>query len=81
MTTAACRERLTRNTAYHRAAFLARGKAGLYTNWIQYVTHTVYDEKGAWTPIPGEKAVFFNPHTEQEHIDTFVAQLHGATSI
>lgn len=78
MTTAACRARLTRNTAYHRAVFLARGKAGLYTNWIQYVTHTAYDDKGAWTPIPGEKAVFFNPHTDQEHIDTFVARLHGA---
>lgn len=77
ITTAACRERLARNTAYHRALFLARGKAGLYTNWIEYVTHTAYDDKGTWNPIPGEKAVFFNPHTEQEHIDTFVARLHG----
>lgn len=81
MTTADYRERLNRNTAYHRAVFLARGKVGLYTNWINYVAQTAYDEKGAWSPIPGEKAVFFNPHTEQEHIDTFVARLHGAPGI
>lgn len=65
-------------SAYHRAAFLARGKAGLYTNWIEYVTHTAYDDKGTWQPIPGEKAVFFTPHTEQQHIDTFVVRLHGS---
>ena len=51
-----------------------------FANWIQYVTHTAYDNKGAWDPIPGEKAVF-NPHTEQEYIDVFVARLHNAPSI
>jgi len=63
MTTTACRARLTRNTAYHRAVFLARGKAGLYTNWIQYVTHTAYDDKGAWNPIPGARKRSFSTLT------------------
>ena len=34
-------------------------------------------DKGAWNRIPGEKAVFFNLHTEQEQIDTYLARLHG----
>ncbi|MFO0922629.1 MAG: pyridoxal-dependent decarboxylase [Pirellulales bacterium] len=71
------RERLAENSAYHRKVFLKRGKVGLYTNWIQYVTHTDYDEQGDWMPIPGEKAVFMNPHTQQAHIDQFLARLHG----
>lgn len=71
------RERLNRNNAYHRDVFLRRGKKGLYTNWIQYVSHTQYDENGHWEPIPGEKAVFMNPMTDPEHIDAFVANLHG----
>lgn len=69
--------RLRDNQAYHREVFLRRGKVGLYTNWIQYVTHTEYDERGRWQPLPGEKAVFFNPHTDQIHIDRFIERLHG----
>lgn len=71
------RKRLAENTAYHRRVFLERGKVGLYTNWIQYVTHSDYDEQGQWVPIPGEKAVFMNPHTQQTHIDQFLARIHG----
>lgn len=71
------RAHLARNSAYHRGVFERRGKTGLYTNWIQYAAHTDYDEHGEWAPLPGEKAVFFNPHTEPEHIDQFVAHLHG----
>lgn len=71
------RNRLMANTAYHRGVFKERGKVGLYTNWIQYVTHSDYDEHGRWMPIPGEKAVFMNPHTQQTHIDQFLARLHG----
>ena len=70
-------ERLTRNQEYHRRVFLARGKVGLYTNWIQFATHTAYDEHGKWLALPGEKAVFFNASTEQRHIDHFFARLHG----
>jgi len=33
-------QRLADNTSYHRRIFLNRGKVGLYTNWIQYVTHS-----------------------------------------
>ena len=54
-------QRLADNTSYHRRIFLNRGKVGLYTNWIQYVTHSDYDEHGQWVAIPGEKAVFMNP--------------------
>ena len=71
------RKRVTDNTAYHRRIFMERGKVGLYTNWIQYVTHSDYDEQGQWFPIPGEKAVFMNPHTQQTHIDQFLAQVHA----
>lgn len=75
--TESTRQRLAGNTSYHRKVFLQRGKVGLYTNWIQYVTHTDYDEQGKWIPIPGEKAVFMNPHTQQAHIDQFLGRLHG----
>ncbi|MFO0940300.1 MAG: pyridoxal-dependent decarboxylase [Pirellulales bacterium] len=75
--TEATRKRLADNSAYHRDVFVQRGKVGLYTNWIQYVTHTDYDEQGRWIPIPGEKAVFMNPHTQQAHIDQFLGRLHG----
>ena len=70
-------QRLADNTSYHRRIFLNRGKVGLYTNWIEYVTHSDYDEHGQWVPIPGEKAVFMNPHTQQTHIDQFLARLNG----
>ena len=63
-----------------RATNAQADKVG-FANWIQYVTHTAYDNKGAWNPIPGEKAVSFNSHTEQKHIDVFVARLHNAPSI
>jgi len=72
------RARTARNSAYHRAAFLRRGKQGLYTNWVEFVTTTGYSPSGAWHPLPGEKAVFFNPLTDPAHIDAFVARLHGA---
>jgi hypothetical protein len=75
--TPACHERLIRHQNYHRAVFLHRGKVGLYTNWIQFVTHTDYDDRGHWIPLPGEKAVFFNPYTDQIHIDRFLSRLHG----
>jgi glutamate/tyrosine decarboxylase-like PLP-dependent enzyme len=77
MQTEETRKRLLDNSAYHREVFVQRGKVGLYTNWIQYVTHTDYDEQGRWIPIPGEKAVFMNPHTQQAHIDQFLGRLHG----
>lgn len=74
---AAHRARVARNNAYHRDVFLRRGKQGLYTNWVQFVTNTDYSETGAWAPLPGEKAVFMNPMTDYAHIDQFVARLHA----
>lgn len=52
MPTEDCRERLNRNTAYHRAGFLARGKVGLYTNWIHYVAQTAYVAGPCYTRSP-----------------------------
>jgi glutamate/tyrosine decarboxylase-like PLP-dependent enzyme len=75
--TAEYQERVERNNAYHREVFLRRGKVGLYTNWVQFVTNTDYDEHDGWKPLPGEKAVFMNPMTDPAHIDRFVAHLHA----
>jgi glutamate/tyrosine decarboxylase-like PLP-dependent enzyme len=71
------RARVSRNNAYHRGVFLRRGKQGLYTNWVQFVTNTNYSDTGAWAPLPGEKAVFMNPMTDAAHIDRFIARLHA----
>lgn len=73
----AWRRRIQQHNAYHREVFLRRGKRGLYTNWVQFATHTNYDETDKWEPIPGEKAVFFNPLTDPCHIDAFLTRLHG----
>jgi len=70
-------ERVERNNRFHRAAFLRRGKIGLYTNWVEFIAHTDYDLKGRCGAIPGEKAVFMNPRTRYEDIDRFIASIHG----
>lgn len=72
------RKRVQANTAYHRAIFKGRGRKHLFTNWIEFVSHTTYDEYGRWEPLPGEKAVFMNPLTSREHIDAYIAGVHGA---
>lgn len=71
----ASRERLERNSLWHRNIFLGRGKIGLYTNWVGFIAHTEYDEKRRFLRIPGEKAVFMNPATTREQIDLFVNHL------
>ncbi len=71
------RRRLQQNNAYHREVFLRRGKRGLYTNWVEFASHTNYDENDQWEALPGEKAVFMNPYTDREHIDAFIGRLHG----
>jgi glutamate/tyrosine decarboxylase-like PLP-dependent enzyme len=67
--------RVRRNDAWHRARFLERGKVGLYTNWIEFVAHTDYDERGRVRRLPGEKAVFMNPATTRGDIDRFIAHI------
>jgi glutamate/tyrosine decarboxylase-like PLP-dependent enzyme len=67
--------RVQRNTSFHRSTFLARGKQDLYTNWVQFAAHTEYDDAGRWEALPGEKAVFMNPLTEQTHIEAFMHKL------
>ncbi len=64
--------RIRQNTDYHRAMFQKRSQKGLYTSWIEFASHTNYDEEGKFIRIPGEKAVFFNPLTKYEHIDQFL---------
>lgn len=68
-------QRVRRNTRYHRELFLNRKKRHLYTNWVEFITHSDYDEKGQWSKIPGEKAVFMNPLTTRQNIDTFIDSL------
>lgn len=73
--TASYHQRVEENTAYHRNIFLHRKKQNLYTNWVEFITHSNYDEKGRWSKIPGEKAVFMNPMTTRTQIDAFIASL------
>lgn len=68
-------QRVEANTSYHRNLFLNRKKRKLYTNWVEFITHSDYDEKGHWSKIPGEKAVFINPLTTRKHIDEFIETL------
>ncbi len=69
--------RLRRNSDYHRTVFQSRGKKGLYTNWVDFIAHTNYDNFGRYRRIPGEKAVFMNPLTTYCQIDEFMPLLHG----
>lgn len=68
-------ERVARNSKYHRDIFLRRGKVGLFTNWVEYISHTTHDEKDRHGYIPGEKAVFMNPRTTFKEIDEFLLKL------
>lgn len=68
-------KRLQGNTYWHRQRFLNRKKEGLFTNWIEFMAHTNYDQKGNFLKIPGEKAVFMNPLTTYKDIDTFINNL------
>ena len=71
------RERVERNSRFHREVFLKRGKVGLYTNWVKFIAHTDYDVLGRCGALPGEKAVFMNPRTRFEDIDTFIESIFG----
>jgi glutamate/tyrosine decarboxylase-like PLP-dependent enzyme len=67
--------RVERNNSWHRQVFLERGKVGLFTNWVTFIAHTDYDEKGKYLRLPGEKAVFMNPATSRQDIDRFIEQI------
>jgi len=67
--------RIQRNNQWHRNAFLNRGKVGLFTNWVEFIAHTEYDEKRRIRKLPGEKAVFMNPVTTRKEIDIFIANI------
>ena len=69
------RERLHRNNLWHRTLFLARGKVGLFTNWVEFIAHSDYDEKERSHRIPGEKAVFMNPATTRKEIDQYISHI------
>jgi len=72
--------RLDRNSNYHRDIFERRGKVGLYTNWVEYISHTAHDEDDRHCFIPGEKAVFVNPRTTFTDIDKFLENLLAANA-
>ncbi len=69
------RARVRRNSDWHNAVFVKRGKVGLYTNWIEFVAHTDYDDRGRSLRLPGEKAVFMNPATTRREIDMFIENI------
>lgn len=66
---------MRRNSKWHRDLFLARGKHGLYTNWVDSIACSIYAPNSKYVYIPGEKAVFMNPNTQRKHIDAFLALL------
>jgi len=68
-------ERFERNSLWHRHVFLKRGKVGLFTNWVEFIAHTDYDEMGRMHKFPGEKAVFMNPATTRKEIDIFIENI------
>lgn len=68
-------DRIKRNSDWHRAIFLQRGKCGLFTNWIEAAARSRYDERGRYFYIPGEKAVFMNPNTTRREIDQFIENI------
>ncbi|SQD76713.1 pyridoxal phosphate-dependent decarboxylase family protein [Moritella yayanosii] len=68
-------ERLLRNNSWHREIFNQCGKVGLYTNWVEFISRSAYNEYDKYTYIPGEKAVFMNPATGRKQIDTFIANI------
>ncbi len=72
--------RVARNNHWHRTAFLERGKVGLFTNWVSFVAHTDYDDKGRYHRLPGEKAVFMNPATTRREIDRFIENIRPAVT-
>ncbi len=73
-------ERLARNNAWHRRVFLERGRAGLFTNWVEFIAHTAYDDRGRHYRLPGEKAVFLNPATTRREIDIYIDTLCRAAA-
>lgn len=66
---------MVRNSRWHRELFLKRGKAGLFTNWVDSIACSAYAEHNRFAYIPGEKAVFMNPVTQRHHIDAFAKML------
>ena len=74
-------ERLERNNAWPRRLFLERGKTGLFTNWVTFIAHTGYDDKGGYRRLPGEKAVFMNPSTSRIEIDRLVEKVATSAAI
>lgn len=68
-------ERVKQNIEWHRQVFLAKGKVGLYTNWVESVINTTRDNRNHYLKLPGEKAVFMNPKTTRSEIDLFIDNL------
>lgn len=72
----AIKSRMEHNSEFHRHIFNNRGKTGLYTNWVEFISRSNYVGRGIYSYIPGEKAVFMNPATQREHIEAFLERLY-----
>lgn len=68
-------ERLRRNSRWHREVFNQCGKEGLYTNWVEFISRSAYNQYGKYSYLPGEKAVFMNPATGRAEIDAFIGNI------
>lgn len=65
-------KRVDGNSRWHRSNFLRRQKRGLFSSWVESISHSIYNSKGAYKCFPGEKVVFMNPLTTRSLIDEFI---------
>ncbi|HAS6346791.1 TPA: aspartate aminotransferase family protein [Vibrio vulnificus] len=69
-------ESIVTSATYHRSNFLSRRGRYLKTNWVDSIARTDYNEVGHCLFLPGEKAVFLNPNTQRQNIESFVSNLN-----
>lgn len=71
--------RIQATSAFHRAVFDRRAHGGLFGSWVDALTHSNFSEVQATTvALPGEKLVFFNPHTSHKEVVEYVRALAAA---
>lgn len=76
---AAYQRQIEVTSAFHRAVFDRRAHGGLFGSWVDTVTHSNFSDVQATTvSLPGEKLVFFNPHTSHREVLEYVRALVAA---
>lgn len=73
--------RVRANSAFHKRVFDHRGDNGLYTSFVQALTHSNFDHMNRVAVLSGEKAVMLNPKTRHHHIDDFVDSIAVSLAI